>query len=129
MMNEEKVQILFVYLDKLRNLQECGINKYHEIEQVVQAINNELGLEQKYASGSQLRKIDISHHIDHHPLIALDEKKEPVVKGTDITVRSLLNDLAIGRTVHQLCGDYDLDINQVSGAVTFAAYVVSDGVY
>ncbi|MCL6442051.1 MAG: hypothetical protein K6T83_01070 [Alicyclobacillus sp.] len=126
---------LLSYLRELRELQHQGINCYGETKEVLQAINRELGL------AVYMRKpISIADHLEHHPLIAWDDtRKEPVIANSkrdfgshgnaNISVREILQHLAQGATVHQLCGKYDLDINQVSGAVIFAAYVVADAKY
>lgn len=141
----ERVGMMLSYLHELTVAQQRDINCYSEIRNAIKEIEVELipsrHAENKGGKDDEFdpKSVDLGNHISHHALIAWDEdRKEPVIDEPKVencwpqrplSVSFVLGELAKGKTVHQLCGDFRLDINQVSGAVIFAAYVVSNRAY
>ena len=112
-----KLNELLEYLRELIKLKEAGGFANEEINRTLTRI------EAYFAPTATSKQIALTAESKQHPLIESSIEEWPKIKGTDVYVRDILNELAIGKTVHQLCNELSLDINQVSGAVIFAAYM------
>ena len=53
-------------------------------------------------------------------LIVFDEKDEPVIEGTGISVAAILERLDAGDTIEDICRDYELTREQAHTALQYA---------